>query len=286
MTGNDFEKLTKRNRSSSTGQVPSIKLIFENKNFLAINKPAGLLVHATKNSDELTLVDWVLKKYPEIKNVGDPSTSSGQANFRPGIVHRLDRDTSGVILIPKNQTYFEYLKKLFQASLIKKTYLALVFGKVKEKEGVINKPISIKMGTVKRTVHAGKMAKEAITEYKVLKYFRYNTSKPIGMEVLYFSLVELTPQTGRTHQIRVHLASIGHPVVGDKLYGPRPKSGSRQGSGPKNNPFGLTRQFLHAESVEFNLKNGERIKIEADLPDELKRIILTLENGRENFGKN
>jgi len=243
-------------------QIPAIKLIFEDKNFLAVNKPVGLLVHATKSSNEPTLVDWLLKKYPEIKNVGDNTEE------RPGIVHRLDRDTSGVILIPKNQKYFEYLKKLFQSHLIKKTYLALVYGKIKERQGVIDKPISIKAKTVKRTVHAGKMAKEAVTEYKTLKIFKSAERED------FFTLLKVMPKTGRTHQIRVHLASIGHPIVGDKLYG------------KKNNPLNLNRQFLHAESIEFNLENDQRIKIEADLPNELKNIILKLENGTGNFREN
>lgn len=242
-------------------QIPVINLIFEDKNFIAVNKPAGLLVHATKNSNELTLVDWLIKKYPEIKNnVGDNTEE------RPGIVHRLDRDTSGVILIPKNQNYFEYLKKLFQNHLIKKNYLALVFGKIKEQQGIIDKPVSIMAKTVKRTVHAGKMAKEAITEYKTLQIFKKDKD--------FFTLLKVMPKTGRTHQIRVHLASIGHPIVGDKLYG------------KKNNPLNLNRQFLHAESIEFNLENGQRIKIEADLPNELRDIILELENGTGNFRKN
>ena len=256
--------------------------IYEDKNFLAVYKPAGLLVHRVLSSkyqapQENTLVDWLIKKYPEIKNVGDPSalrpaqgrlkqsreaTSSGQVNLRPGIVHRLDRETSGVILIAKNQKYFEYLKNLFQTRQIKKTYLALVWGKVEPKMGVIEKPIRLKSGTIKRTVWQGKMEKEAITEYKVIKFLKLKVDK--GEKI--FSLVKVMPKTGRTHQIRVHLASISHPIVGDTLYG------------TKKNPFNLERQFLHAESLEFSLENGRRIKIEAGLPEELKSILKRLTN--------
>ncbi len=253
-------------------QIPAIKLIFEDKNFLAVNKPVGLLVHATKNSNEPTLVDWIVKNYPEISAVGESAFGGknvgDNTKERPGIVHRLDRDTSGVILIPKNQKYFEYLKKLFQNHLIKKTYLALVYGKIKERQGVIDKPISIKAKTVKRTVHAGKMAKEAVTEYKTLQIFKSAERED------FFTLLKVMPKTGRTHQIRVHLASIGHPIVGDKLYG------------KKNNPLNLNRQFLHAESIEFNLENDQRIKIEADLPNDLEQIILNLKNGTGNFREN
>ena len=238
-----------------------ISVIHEDKNFVAVYKPAGVLVHSTRiknlefriKDDETTLVDWLVEKYPEVKTVGDdPKT-------RPGIVHRLDKDTSGVLLIPRTQHYFEYLKKLFQNHEIKKTYVALVYGKLEPRVGKIEKPISLKSGSVKRTVWKGKMEKEAITLYEVTKYFqRSSASSPRSSA---FTLVGVMPKTGRTHQIRIHMASIGHPIVGDALYG------------PKNNPFNLHRQFLHAESLEWTSENGHRIKIEAELPRELQGII-------------
>ena len=228
------------------------KIIYEDKNFLALDKPAGLLVHKTKISKEQTLVDWLLKYYPDVKNVGDDPV------IRPGIVHRLDRNTSGVILVARNQKYFEYLKNLFQIGQIKKTYLALACGEIKPKIGIIKKPISLKANSVKRTVWKGKMEKEAITEYKVLNYFERNGEK--------FSLAAVMPKTGRTHQIRIHLASIGHPIVGDNLYGQR------------INLFKLNRLFLHAESLEFPVSEGRKIKIEAELPEELSNLLRNLEN--------
>lgn len=235
-----------------------IRVIYKDKNFLAVYKPAGLLVHPAKlriKNEELkiedaVLTDWIVKNYPEIKNIGD------QPEIRPGIVHRLDKDVSGVVLIARNQKYFDYLKKLFQTHQIKKTYLALVYGKLEPKTGIIKKAIYLKPGTIKRTVWQGKMEKEAITEYKVLKYFSPRESA--------FTLVKVMPETGRTHQIRVHLASIGHPIVGDILYG------------KKTNPFGLKRIFLHAESLEFSEAEGRRIKIEAELPEELKNLLKNL----------
>lgn len=246
--------------------MDSISVIYEDKNFLAVYKPAGILVHPlkTKNyklkTNELTLVDWLIKNYPEVKKVGDdPKT-------RPGIVHRLDKDTSGVILVARNQKYFEYLKKLFQNHQIKKTYLALVWGKLTPKIGVIKKPILIKGGTIKRTVWRGRAEKEAITEYRALKYFNI-TNPDDRQSLLYFSLVRVIPETGRTHQIRVHLASVGHPVVGDTLYG------------PKRSPFGRSpagRQFLHAQSLEFNTAQGKRIRIDAELSPELKAVLKSL----------
>jgi len=269
-----------------------ISLIYESKDFIAVNKPAGVLVHPINNlklhayrqagktkNEELTLVDWVLERYPEIKKVGDPSTSSGQvpstssgqANFRPGIVHRLDRDTSGVILIARNQEFFEYLKNLFKTHQIKKTYLALVWGKLEPKSGEIKTPIGIKHGTIKRTVwqKKAKDLKGAITEYRVLKIFKYKILEAAVDKLLYLSLVEVTPKTGRTHQIRIHLASLNHPVVGDRLYGFKKLSLDKLG-------IDLNRQFLHAFSLEFSSADGHRIKIEAELPEELRQIIDTL----------
>lgn len=232
------------------------QIIYEDENFIAVNKPAGLLVHQASDSDEKTLVDFLLKKYPEISTVGD------DPRIRPGIVHRLDKDTSGVILIARTQKYFEYLKNLFQFHQIKKTYLALTYGKIELKEGIIEKPISFKTGSVKRTVWKGKDEKSAITEYKVKKYF--------NLEGQDYSLVEALPKTGRTHQIRIHFSSIGHPIVGDKLYGAKKANPSADGL------FNLNRQFLHAQSLEFTTEDGKRIKIEADLPEELKGFLKIL----------
>lgn len=262
-----------------------IKVIYEDKDFIAVDKPAGMLVHGDKSRwqsprgssiksgqqgtgdggrgmrEKTTVVDWLLKNYPEIREVGNSPKE------RPGIVHRLDRETSGVLIVARNNNFFEYLKNLFQKHEIEKTYLALVWGKLK-RGGVIEKPIGLKPGTTKRSVRGKKlkMLKEAITEYQPIKIFEYNTSHAIASEVLYFSLVRLIPRTGRTHQLRVHLADLGHPIVGDTLYG------------PKKNPWGLNRQFLHAESLEFTSAEGKRIKIEAGLPAELQKVLEDLES--------
>ncbi len=235
------------------------EIIYEDRDVAVINKPPGLLVHKTKVSEEPTLADWLLEKYPEIKDVGDlPAGRQVTENIRPGIVHRLDKETSGVMIVARNQAAFDHLKKLFQSRDIKKTYLALVWGKVAQKSGVIEKPLGIKTGTLKRTTRvegAGvKMIKEAKTAYRVKKY--------IGE----YTLLEVEPLTGRTHQIRAHLASIGHPVVGDRLYG------------RKAAPAGLTRMFLHAESLELTLPNGSRTKFTADLPPDLNPELFAPEN--------
>ena len=224
------------------------QVIYEDENFLAINKPAGLLVHAVRSKEhgkESTVVDWLLARYPEIKTVGDDPAE------RPGIVHRLDKDTSGVMLVAKNQKTFEYLKSLFQKREVQKTYLALVWGTLKTKSGVINAPIGIRSGSVKRSVRSEKMAKEAVTEWRVVKLFDSG-----------YSLLEVKPKTGRTHQIRVHLASIGHPVVGDRLYGRRRVINNSI----TNDPTADNRLMLHALSIEFTAPDGKRTRLEAEPP--------------------
>lgn len=238
----------------------SPKIIYEDLHFIVVNKPAGWLTHAAPRHAQQNapvLVDWLLERYPEIKSVGDdPAT-------RPGIVHRLDKDTSGALLIPRDQTTFEFFKKQFQNHEIKKTYLALVHGLLKQKEGTINLPIGLKLGTIKRTVHTkkAKMVKEAITKYKTLRAIPKSqfVIPDVDPESSPFTLLQVEPLTGRTHQIRVHLASIGHPIVGDQLYG------------SKKDQF--PRLFLHADSLEFTAPSGNRLKISADPPSDLTDLI-------------
>lgn len=221
-----------------------MEIIFEDENILAVNKPAGVLTHQIpgKESTEETVADFLVKRFPPAGKVGD------KPEERPGIVHRLDRDTSGVILLAKNQPTFLYLKNLFQERKIKKTYLAVVHGLVKENQGMIDKPIGLKNGTIKRSVFSDKMSKPAVTFFEVLKRDEKNN----------FSVLKVAPKTGRTHQIRVHLAFLGHPVLGDKIYG-------RKGDQEKN-------LLLHALSLEFSLPRGSEIKLEADPPENLKKF--------------
>ncbi len=236
-----------------------IEVIKEDKDYIAINKPYGVTVHRIKHLEEakakreegdkegeVYLTDWIVKNYPETKTVGD------DPEFRPGIVHRLDKETSGAMLVARSQESFDYLKSLFQQAEMHKTYLALVFGEVKNDEGVIDKPIGLISGTTKRTIHGGKMVKDAQTGYKVKK--RYQE----------FTLLEVSPKTGRTHQIRVHLASIGHPIVGDKLYG---------GKKEKKTELKLNRQFLHCHQLSFIDRKGKKVKIMADLPEDLTETL-------------
>jgi 23S rRNA pseudouridine1911/1915/1917 synthase len=231
------------------------EIIFENKDFLVVNKPAGLMVHGVRVSGkrrideargaEPTLVDWLIARHPEVKNVGDDPA------LRPGIVHRLDKATSGVMIIAKTQASFERLKKLFQEHDMRKTYVALVHGVPKNKTGVIDAPIGIKNGSLKRSVHSSKMAKPAVTQYSVMKEIGKSST-----DTERYALLKVNPKTGRTHQIRVHLASIGHPIVGDALYGKK--------SGVVTAP----RLMLHAAMLEFADGDGNRFAFEAPLPAE------------------
>ncbi len=231
-----------------------LEIIYKDENIIAVNKPAGLLVHSAPTTDpeEKTLVDWIIENYPETKTIGD------DPEIRPGIVHRLDRDTSGILLIARNQETFEYLKKQFQDRKIQKTYTALCAGRIKNKTGVIDIPIGRSKKTPTKRVASlkahGKL-REAITEYRVKKEFEN------------YTLLEAYPKTGRTHQIRVHLKAIGLPIICDKLYG---------GKKPFC-LFDLNRHFLHASALEFKLQNGGKIKLEADLPEDLDRVLKLLE---------
>ena len=216
---------------------------------IALVKPASLLVHRktadNMSSAEPTLVDWLLKKYPEIRNVGDDPA------MRPGIVHRLDKETSGVMLVARNQASFEYMKSLFMKHDITKTYHAVVFGVPKKEEAVIDMPIGIRNGTLKRSVRSTKMQKEAVTAYRLIGRFHASDASAEEMPGT-FSILEIRPKTGRTHQIRVHLAHIGHAVVGDPLYG------------PKKQPSWAHRLMLHAAAIEFTSRNGKHLKFEAE----------------------
>jgi 23S rRNA pseudouridine1911/1915/1917 synthase len=226
-------------------------VIHESPSYAVIEKPAGLIVHTyrtvEKEAPKETLVDWVLMNIPEVKGVGD------KPEERPGIVHRLDRETSGLLIIPKSQESFLYFKSLFQKGEIHKTYLAVVDGIIKEKRGTISLPIGIKNGTTKRTVRGGRMVKEAKTDYEVIREGEREGKS--------FSVLKVFPKTGRTHQIRVHLTAIGHPILGDTLYGKRIDRAPRL--------------MLHALMLDFKSPEGEVMHIEGKIPSEFKEFQLS-----------
>jgi 23S rRNA pseudouridine1911/1915/1917 synthase len=233
-------------------QNETLKVIYEDSYLLIIDKPAGLSVYSENPTEEKTLIDYILKEYPGIKDVGEAP--------RYGIAHRLDKETSGIILVAKTNEALIFLQKQFKNRTISKKYLALVIGEVKDNVGTIETLIgrSPKDGKKQKIFLAGDPGsqgkRQAITEYKVME--RYEG----------YTLLELTPKTGRKHQIRCHLAYIHHPIVGDKVYGFKNQP----------TPKGLTRHFLHATSLQFELPNKEVKGIEAELPEELKNILNSL----------
>ena len=240
---------------------PSIKLniVYEDKDVVVIDKPAGMVVHPAENFKihHKTLINALLNYFPEIKNVGEDE-------FRPGIVHRLDKETSGLLIVAKNNQTFDYLKEQFQKRKIEKHYLALVAGKLKKEKGVIEKPISRSKKTPTKQMVVGKKSvggkiREARTEYSVVK--KYDG----------YALVKAIPKTGRMHQIRIHFASLGHPIVGDKKY-----SFKRQ-----KNLLKLDRHFLHAAYLKFILPCGRIIELESKLPKELENALKTLETEKD-----
>lgn len=240
----------------------SLNIVYEDKDVVVVNKQAGISVHPSINEPSETLVNALIARYPEIENVGGSPLSSamdGQAiQLRPGIVHRLDKDTSGLLVVAKNQKAFDFLKKEWQSGQVEKKYLALVWGHPKEKGEIISKlarsPKDFRKRIVLKSYENDIKGKLAVTEYKVIKEYKD------------YSLVEVYPKTGRMHQIRVQMASIGHPVVGDKIYGKR-----------KEAPEGLNRQFLHSHYLKFSLPDGKSLALEIDLSKDLEHILHNLQ---------
>lgn len=238
----------------------SIKIIVETADYLVINKPAGVLVHPTAAKEKDTVADWLRKKYADIIKVGD-------SKERPGIVHRLDKEASGLLVIAKTQKMFEHLKRQFQARETEKEYLVLVYGRMEKDEGRID--FAIDRGKDGRMASRPKVdkfdvekvgkeqpGKEAVTEFWAEKRFTR------------FTLLRVRIQTGRTHQIRVHLYAYNHPVVGDALYLNRKLI--------KKSEQKLDRLFLHAARLCFADLAGERKCFDSELPAELKEYLAKL----------
>lgn len=232
-----------------------IKILYEDKDILAIEKPSGISVHADGKKNEKNISDYFLEKYPKMKNVGESIFVNGKEIKKPGIVHRLDKETSGVLLLAKNQKAFDFLKKQFMDRKIKKTYIAIVSNWLKNDKGIIDKPIGRSPADFRKRL-AGRGArgelKEAFTQYKVLARLKDKENHK-------FSLLEIKPKTGRTHQIRVHFKFLNYPIICDSLYNP-------------NNfcPKEINRLALHAFSIEFKNLKDVWIKATSELPKEFK----------------
>ena len=223
-----------------------VPVIYEDKDIIVVNKPKGMVVHPANGNPDGTLVNAILA-------ICKQSLSGIGGQIRPGIVHRLDKDTSGLLIIAKNDLAHMNMSKQIQDRKVVKKYVALVRGVVKEDEATIDMPIA-RSKTDRKKMAVDKNGKNAVTHFKVLK--RYNK----------YTLLDIKIDTGRTHQIRVHMAQIGHPVVGDMVY-----------SNGKNE-FGIEGQMLHAKSLDFTHPvTGEKMHLEAPLPEYFKQIIGKLE---------
>jgi 23S rRNA pseudouridine1911/1915/1917 synthase len=226
-----------------------LTVLYEDEDLVAVDKPAGMVVHAGAGVHSGTLVNALLHRFAALSGVGGP--------LRPGIVHRLDRHTSGVLLVAKNDAAHQQLAAQFSGRRVEKVYLALVHGRVAPESGRIERPIA--RDPVHRTRMTARLAsgRAAWSEYRVLRRFAR------------FTFLEVRIGTGRTHQIRVHLASIGHPVAGDALYGAPARI---EGVPP------LGRYFLHAHRIRFRLPStGEELVVEAPLPASLAEWMEALE---------
>lgn len=250
-----------------------LKVLYNNHGLLIIDKPAGMVVHPGAGFKGETLASALLYHF----SGGAGSRSAGKdihvvgEDHRPGIVHRLDKDTSGVILVARTPQMYEHLKNAFSERKIKKEYIALVLGKVEKMHGFIELPIGkSKTDFRKQTTKNPVEEKQALTEYKVLEYLTggnglkgKNKGKRNGVDGYTLILVKL--HTGRTHQIRVHMDSLGHPLMGDTLY-----------AGKRVEMSGLSRQFLHAKKIEVRLPDGTWIEADSEFPKDLKYVLESL----------
>jgi 23S rRNA pseudouridine1911/1915/1917 synthase len=241
---------------------------YEDDDLAIINKPAGMMVHAGAGATEDqrnrgTLVNALLHQFAILSAAG--------GEMRPGIVHRLDKETSGLIVVAKNDEAHRKLAAQFARREVEKTYIALVHGWVKKDQGTIAASISRDPVRRIRMTTRGRGGRDAISHYRVVR--RLDT--PFGK----FSLIEVKIDTGRTHQIRVHMASLGHAVVGDALYGaPREMRARRGRATDEGGAISLSRNFLHAAQLELvHPRTGKRIALESPLPAELQTFLATIE---------
>jgi 23S rRNA pseudouridine1911/1915/1917 synthase len=255
-----------------------LDVVFEDANLAVVNKPAGMMVHAGagQSDDERsrgTLVNALLFRFKKLSSTG--------GDLRPGIVHRLDKDTSGLIVVAKNDRTHAALGEMFSSRQMKKTYIALVQGAVVREKGTITAAVSRDpVRRTRMTVQPNENARTAISHYEVVRRLSSRFGK--------FTLVKVRIETGRTHQIRVHMASLGHPVVGDTLYGGAgqltdqvaAQAAVSKAARRKNGPevLRLGRNFLHAANLEFTHPvTGKLLQLEAPLPKELEKFLERLE---------
>jgi len=230
-----------------------VVVLYEDPHLVAIDKPPGMVVHPAPGARHGTVVNAMLHHLGALAGVGDPD--------RPGIVHRLDRDTSGVLLVARTATALEGLAKQFRERTLAKRYLAVVHGVVRAATGVIDQPIGRHPRERKRMSIRTRRGRAAVTRFEVIERFRGAT------------LLRLAPETGRTHQLRVHLAALGHPIVADRLYGGRGRRGAGTPAAVLAALDACPRQALHAESVAFTHPvSGKAITVRAPFPADLEAL--------------
>ena len=223
-------------------------VIYEDADLVVINKPVGMLVHRDDRIDEFTVADWMLENYPESKGVGEPlEVTGGKVIDRPGVVHRLDRETGGVMVLAKKQDAYEHLKAEFHDRKAQKEYRAVVYGEIKEDDGVIDRPIArskkdFRLWSAQRGGR-GKQ-RDAVTEFEVIK-------RGLG-----WTYLKVFPKTGRTHQIRVHMKAIHHPIILDSLYAPKHEA-----------MLGFESLALFAHTITLTIPSGDRKTFEVELPE-------------------
>jgi 23S rRNA pseudouridine1911/1915/1917 synthase len=236
------------------GIVPEalpLSVLYEDEDLLAIDKPAGMVVHPAPGARGGTVVNALAHRLGTLAGVGDPG--------RPGIVHRLDRETSGVLLVARRAAALEYLARQFRDRTIQKRYLAVVRGRLEPASGMIDRPVGRHPRERQRMSVRSRRGRPALSRWTVLERFREAT------------LIRLVPTTGRTHQLRVHLASLGHPILGDPVYGAR-RGGRVQVSGAV-----IRRQALHAEEIRFrHPTRGTEMAVRAPLPSDLQHLLAAL----------
>ncbi|MCX8160876.1 MAG: RluA family pseudouridine synthase [Candidatus Saccharicenans sp.] len=221
----------------------SFHIIYEDEHIVVVDKPPGLVVHPGAGVKRGTLVHGLLYLYPEIANVGSAA--------RPGIVHRLDKDTSGVMVVARTQSAYLSLRRQFEERMVDKTYLALALGRFRQKKGMIDLPLGRHVHHRQKISVRTKKPRVAITHYQVLREFKNST------------FLALQPVTGRTHQLRVHLSATGHPLAGDTRYGGRSEQKTR-----------YPRLFLHAWKIKLRHPlSGQEMEFESPLPPELEEIL-------------
>jgi len=237
-------------------QALPLKILYENSDCIVVNKDPGVVVHPAAGRADGTLVNALLHHCPDLQSMG--------GERRPGIVHRLDKDTSGVIIVAKNMPTFHRLAAQFKNRTAQKEYLALLWGELKPERGKIDRPIGRHRSDRKRmsSLRAGGRLRDAITEWSVEQRFVHERRS--------LTLVRLRPRTGRTHQLRVHLADMGFPLVGDKVYG-RKGGAIKSGDSPIEK---FPRQALHAEKLTLAIgENGAPMRFVAPLPDDFAGLL-------------